>query len=257
MTTPEPRTALVTGASSGIGSAIAVAFGALGWRVVLAARRAELLQEVGLRVETAGGKALAVRCDVTEPEEIEALFDAAESRFGPVEVAVANAGTALPALLHETTCDQIGCEIRTNLLHPLLLARRALPSMRARGRGDLVFVSSEAAIRPRPFQVGYAASKRGLEAAAEALRMELEGTGVRTTVVRPGATASAFGAGWSADTVRRVLTAWKHWGVQRHLRLMPPERTAEAVVHAVTSPPGTQVELVQVAPEGPVEMRIA
>jgi NAD(P)-dependent dehydrogenase (short-subunit alcohol dehydrogenase family) len=246
----------VTGASSGIGAAIAVAFGALGWRVALAARREEQLAAVARLVEEAGGKALPFRCDVASPEEIHAFVDATESQLGAVEVAIANAALTTPALLHEAALDDLERDLRTNLLHPLVLARRVLPAMRTRGRGDIVFLSSESAVRARPFQVGYTASKRGLEGAAEALRMELDGTGVRTTVVRPGPTLTEFGASWSPDVVRRVLVAWNRFGVQWHLSLLAPERVAEAVVHAVTALPGTSVPLIELMPEGPKEMRI-
>ncbi|HTF32810.1 MAG TPA: SDR family NAD(P)-dependent oxidoreductase [Myxococcota bacterium] len=257
MTPQDPRTALVTGASSGIGAAIAVAFGGLGWRVAVGGRRMERLEAVAREVEEAGGKAVTFRCDIAEPGEISAFFDAAETQLGPVDVAVANAAGSVPALLHEMSVPDLERELRTNLLHPLVLARRAIPSMRERGRGDLVFVSSESAVRPRPFQVGYTAAKKGVEGAAQALRMELEGTGVRATVVRPGATLTEFARAWPPDLVRRVLTAWKEWGVQRHLAWMPPEATARAVLCAVTAPPGTRMDLIEVMPEGPKEVRIS
>jgi NAD(P)-dependent dehydrogenase (short-subunit alcohol dehydrogenase family) len=257
MTPQDPRTALVTGASSGIGAAIAVAFGGLGWHVAVGGRRMERLEAVARQVEEAGGKAVTFGCDIAEPGGISAFFDAAETQLGPVDVAVANAAGSVPALFHEMSVPDLERELRTNLLHPLVLARRAIPSMRERGRGDLVFVSSESAVRPRPFQVGYTAAKKGVEGAAQALRMELEGTGVRATVVRPGATLTEFARAWPPDLVRRVLTAWKEWGVQRHLAWMPPEATARAVVCAVTAPPGTRMDLIEVMPEGPKEVRIS
>jgi NAD(P)-dependent dehydrogenase (short-subunit alcohol dehydrogenase family) len=257
MTLQDTRTAVVTGASSGIGAAIAVAFGRLGWRVAVGGRRLERLEAVARQVEEAGGKAVAFGCDVAEPAEIHAFFEAAETQLGPVEVAVANAGGSVPLLLHEISVLDLERELRTNLLHPLVLARRAVPSMRERGRGDLVFISSESAVRPRPFQVGYTAAKKGIEGAAQALRMELEGTGVRATVVRPGPTLSDFARDWPPSLVRRALAAWKDWGVQRHLGFMPPEATARAVVCAVTAPPGTRMDLIEVMPEGPKEVRIS
>ncbi len=252
MSTGAPaRVAAVTGASSGIGAATAVALGRLGWRVALGARRSERLAEVARRVEAAGGSALAAALDVTEPDSIDAFFAAAEAAFGAADVVVSNAGVCVPGLLHEVGEEDLAIELRTNLLGPALVVRRALPAMLARGSGDLVFVSSQNAVAPRPFQAGYSAAKAGVESLARVLAMELEGTGVRATIVRPGPTASEFGRGWKPETIRRVLAAWKHWGLQRHLRWLPPESVASAVVAAVTAPPGTHLDLLQVMPEGP------
>ncbi len=252
----EPRIALVTGASSGIGRAIAVAFGALGWSVTLVARRADRLAETGRAVEAAGGKSLAIPCDVSDIRALDAAVAAAESQRGAPDVVVANAGAAVPGLLHETPIEDLDRQLRINLLHPLVLARRVLPGMLARGRGDLVFVSSDSAARPRAFQVAYGGAKRGLEGAVEALRAEIDGTGVRATIVRPGATGSEFGVGWAPEVVRRMLFAWKAAGVLRHLRVLPAESVARAVVHVVTAPPGTRIDTLEVQPEGPEDVRI-
>jgi NAD(P)-dependent dehydrogenase (short-subunit alcohol dehydrogenase family) len=253
-----PRVALVAGASSGIGAAVARAFGALGWPVALGARRGEKLREVALEVEKAGGRAFAHALDLASPASIDAFFDAAERALGPADVLVDNAGICVPGLLHEVRPEDLAAELATNLLGPMLLARRAVASLLARGApGDLVFVSSENAVSPRPFQAGYTASKWGLEGLARVLRMELEGSGIRSTIVRPGPTAPTdFARGWEPALVKKLLVTWKQWGVQRHLRWMPPESVAQAVVTAVTAPPGTHLDVIQVMPEGPPEARI-
>jgi NADP-dependent 3-hydroxy acid dehydrogenase YdfG len=244
-------TTLVTGASSGIGAAIAQAFGACGWPVALGARRTDRLEEVAGAIEAAGGRALAHALDVREPASIEAFFAAAEQAFGAIDVVVSNAGLGIPGLLHELTVEDLHTEIAVNLLGPMLVARRALPSMLARGHGTLVFISSMNVVAPRPFQIGYTAAKAGVEGVAQTLRMELEGTGVRSIVVRPGPTRSEFGVRWGVDILDRVLTSWKHWGFLRHAGLLDPEAVADAVVGAVTAPPGTNLDVIQVNPEGP------
>lgn len=243
------RTAVVTGASAGIGAAIAEALGALGWNVAIGARRTEALGEVGKAVETAGGKPFAHALDVTDPDSIEAFFTATEGAFGPVDVVVNNAGIGLPGLLHEMPIENVERELATNLLGPIRVARRALPSMLAARRGDLVFISSMNVVEPRPFQLGYTAAKAGLEGMVSVLRRDLEGTGIRATIIRPGATRSEFGFGWDPNILMRVIDSWKEWGYMRHLDMMEGAHVAHAVVSVVTAPPGLHVDVVQVNPE--------
>jgi NAD(P)-dependent dehydrogenase (short-subunit alcohol dehydrogenase family) len=252
------RVALVAGASSGIGAAIARSLGELGFSVALGARRTDKLASVAADVEKAGGSAFAHALDLADGASIDAWFDAAESALGPVDVLVDNAGVCVPGPLHEVDPAALRAELETNLLGPMLLARRAVGSLLARGApGDLVFVSSENAVSPRPFQAGYTAGKWGLEGLARVLRMELEGTGVRSTIVRPGPTAPTdFARGWDRALVTRLLAVWKYWGIQRHLRWMPPESVARAVVAVVTTPPGTHLDLIELMPEGPPHVRL-
>jgi NAD(P)-dependent dehydrogenase (short-subunit alcohol dehydrogenase family) len=255
MSTPEPRTALVTGASSGLGASIARAFGGLGWSVALGARRTDRLDEVAREVEAGGGTPFAHPLDVTSPDSIEAFFGAAERALGSIDVVVSNAGIGVPGLLQDLTVEDLRKEIDTNLLGPMLIVRRALPSMLARGRGDLVFISSMNVVQPRPFQLGYTATKAGLEGVANTLRMELEGTGVRSLIVRPGPSRSEFGFTWGTDILVRILDSWKQWGFLRHPEVLEGEAVAGAVVSAVTAPPGASLDIIQVNPEGPRQSR--
>lgn len=245
------RTALVTGASSGIGAATARAFGRLGWPVALGARRAERLAEVAGEVRAAGGRAFAHPLDVTQPASIDGFFDAAEAELGTCDVVVSNAGLGIPRLLHEATPEDLRREVETNLLGALWVARRAIPRLLERGSGDLIFVSSLNAVAPRTFQAGYTASKAGVEGLARVLQMELEGTGVRATIVRPGPTGSEFGSSYGGELARRLLESWKYWGVMRQLHWMPAERVAEAVVAVASAPPDVHLDLVQVMPLNP------
>jgi NAD(P)-dependent dehydrogenase (short-subunit alcohol dehydrogenase family) len=247
-----PRVCLVTGASAGIGAAIARALGALGWPVALGARRPDRLERAAAEVAAAGGRPFAHPLDVSDPASLDAFFDAAERALGPVDVLVNNAGLCRPGLLHEVAPEDLAREVATNLLGPVLLARRAVRSMlEGKRAGDLVFVSSENAVRARPYQVGYTATKAGLEGAARALRLELEGTGIRATVVRPGPTGTEFARGWERGVLERLLDSWRQLGVQRHLRWMPPESVASVVLAAVTAPRGTHLDEIQLMPEAP------
>jgi NADP-dependent 3-hydroxy acid dehydrogenase YdfG len=253
----EARTALVTGASSGIGAATARALGELGWAVAIGARRVERLEEVASDVEKAGGRPFAHALDVTQPGSIETFFAAAEGTLGPVDVVVSNAGAAVAGLLHELRVEELESEVATNLLGPMLVARRALPSMLEQKRGDLVFITSLNVVLPRPFQTGYTATKSGIEGLARALQMELEGTGVRTTIVRPGPTKTEFGWDWDRNLIKRILESWEHWGVLHHHHYLPAERVAEAVVTAVMAPAGARLDVIQLNPEAPKGARRA
>ncbi len=249
---PSPRIALVTGASSGIGAATALALADKGCKLAIGARRSERLDEVASQIQQRGGEVFARPLDVADAASIDAFYDAAEDALGPVDVVVNNAGICRPGLLHETQDGDLEAEVAVNLLAPMLLARRAIRRMLADKRpGDLVFISSENAVLPRTFQLGYTATKMGVEGVARVLRMELEGTGIRSTIVRPGPTGTEFGQGWDPGLIARLLESWKYWGVQRHFQMLPAESVAAAVVAVVFAPPGTHLDVVQVMPEGP------
>lgn len=247
------RTAIVTGASTGIGAAIARAFGRLRWSVAIGARRVERLEPIATEVEAAGGRAHARFLDVADPASVDAFFDAAEAAFGPIEVVVNNAGIGIPGRLQELTVDEIRTEIGVDLIGPMLVSRRALPSMTERKRGELVFITSANTIAPRPSQIGYTASKAGLEAVARTLRMELEGSGVRSTIVRPGPTVTEFADDWQPGRIDKLMESWEGWGLTRHDGLLQPEDIAAAVVTAVTAPAHVHMNEIQVDPLAPVE----
>jgi NADP-dependent 3-hydroxy acid dehydrogenase YdfG len=247
----EGRNAVVTGASSGVGAAIAAAFGRLGWSVAIGARRADRLAATAEAIEAAGGRAVVAHLDVTRADSIEEFYSTAERALGTVDVVVNNAGIGVPGRIHELSISEIETELATNLLGSILVTRRALPSMIERRRGDVVFVSSMNSVAPRPFQAGYTAAKAGVEGFASALRMDLEGTGVRAITLRLGPTRSEFGYGWEGDTMIRVLESWQRWGFLRHHDMLDGAQVAEVVVAAVTAPRGVQLDVVQVNPEAP------
>src|SRR5689334_5541608 len=144
------RIAVVTGASTGIGRAIAVGLGALGWPVAIGARRTDKLDETATLVEAAGGTVLACSLDVTDAGSVDAFVATVEDRLGPVAVLVNNAGIAVPGRFWELTPEQMDEEVRTNLLGPFLCTRRVLPAMIERHAGDVVFISSDTVRAPRP-----------------------------------------------------------------------------------------------------------
>jgi NAD(P)-dependent dehydrogenase (short-subunit alcohol dehydrogenase family) len=247
------RTAIVTGASAGIGVEIATAFAALGWRVGIGARRLDRLEETATAVRAAGGEPFSHALDVSDPASIDSFFGAVQDALGPVDVVVNNAGTASPGWLIDTPVDAIQREVATNLVGPILMSRLAIASLCSRqSRGDLVFITSDASRHARPRMATYTATKAGLEALAHCLALELEGTGIRSTVVRVGPTLSEFGFGWSPEQIEDLLGYWPRFGLQRHAGVLEPGAIARAVVSAVTAPPGVLFDTIEVQPEAPM-----
>lgn len=248
-----PKVAIVTGASSGIGVSIATELGRLGWCVAVGARRTDRLADTAEQVTAAGGKGFAHALDVSDPSSIETFFRAVEAECGPVDVLVNNAGMATPGWITRVSPESIEREVRTNLLGPILLSRLAIASMQERGAaGHLVFITSDATRHPRPRMTTYTATKAGVEALGQCLALELEGTGIRSTTVRVGPTISEFGFGWDLDELTDLMAYWPRFGLQRHNGFLDPVAIANAVVAAVTAPPGVLVENIEVQPECPV-----
>jgi NAD(P)-dependent dehydrogenase (short-subunit alcohol dehydrogenase family) len=256
MTGTEPhgaRVALVTGAGTGIGQAIAGRFAARGWRVAVGGRRVEPLAETARLVEQAGGTALAHELDVTDPDSVERFFGAAEATLGPVDVVVNNAATARYGPLDDFTPGEIHAEVATKLLGSLYMARRGIQAMRPRARGDILFITSLAAVQPWPFHLPYAAANAGVEQAVRTLRLELEGSGIRVTMLRCGETVGTDFATRELES-GRMGPASEHWfrrGLLRHAGFMTPDMVADAVTAAVTLPAAYQYESLAVIPTAP------
>ena len=249
----DQRTAIVTGAGTGIGSALAIELGTLGWSVALGGRRVDRLEETAAAVHDAGGTPFVRALDVSEPESASTFYAAAEEALGPVDVLVNNAAVATPGWLHDLPVDALQREVATNLLGPILMSRLAINSMRARGaRGDLVFITSDATRNPRPRLTTYSATKAGVEALAHTLSLELEGTGIRSITVRVGPTLSEFGFGWPMDVLEDLMTYWPRFGLGRHAHVLDAEAVAKAVIVAVSAPEGVHLDTIEVQPQAPV-----
>ena len=247
-----PRVAVVTGASAGIGRAIAQAIGALGWPVAIGARRVEQLDETAQLISDAGGTAYAHALDVCEPESIDAFLAAVAAELGPVDVLVNNAATAAPGALHEMDDEQHERILATNLLGPILMTKRVVADLRNRNAaGDIVFISSDATVHPRPYLGTYGASKAGLESYATTLSMECEGFPIRSSIVRVGPTLTGFADGWDTEAFTAIFPHWQKFGIQRHFNTMQPDDVARAVVTTVTAPAHMWIRVVEVQPQPP------
>jgi NAD(P)-dependent dehydrogenase (short-subunit alcohol dehydrogenase family) len=179
-------TVLVTGASSGIGRATAVAFAAAGARVALVARRRALLDEVAAEIAGAGGTAHVVPADVTDRAGVAAAFEAATAALGRLDVVVNNAGILLPSLVTELRAEDLDAMLRVNLFGALFVMQEAVPRLRAQGGGTIVTVASLAGRRGYSPLGGYCATKFALVGLTEALRTELDGGKVHVALVLPG-----------------------------------------------------------------------
>jgi hypothetical protein len=180
------RTVLVTGASSGIGRATALAFADAGANVVLVARRAKVLAKVAAEARKLGAATLVAPADVTQPEAVTACFRKAVRRFGSVDVVVNNAGVLIPAPVVDLRTADLQRMLDVNLIGALHVMQEAVKVMRKQGRGHIVNVGSLAGRRGFSPLGGYCATKFALVGLTEALRTELVGERIHVSLVLPG-----------------------------------------------------------------------
>jgi NADP-dependent 3-hydroxy acid dehydrogenase YdfG len=217
---------VITGASSGIGEATARLAAAEGFRLVLAARRLERLEELAAEL---GGpeRARALRCDVTEWVDVQALAATALDAFGSIDVVFANAGFGAPRGFEASTPEHWRAMVLTNVYGAALTLRASFPALKA-SRGHLLLTGSVAGRRALPGSL-YSATKWAVTAMGEAARQELDGTGVRVTLIEPGMVSTPF----FDDPVTDALE---------------PEDVARAVLYAVGQPPHVDVNEILVRP---------
>jgi NADP-dependent 3-hydroxy acid dehydrogenase YdfG len=178
--------AIVTGASSGIGLALARRLGSTGYRVGLIARRRDLIDAAASEINAAGGLAAAATADVGDRTLLRAAIAELENRLGPTTVMVANAGFGAPTRLDPLNTAEVEQMIRVNLMGVIYSIETVLPDMIARKNGHLVAISSLGAFKGLPGESGYCASKAAVNAYMEGLRIALRSQGVVVTTVCPG-----------------------------------------------------------------------
>ncbi|GAA2366723.1 MULTISPECIES: SDR family oxidoreductase [Gordonia] len=247
---PERRPVLVAGASSGIGEATALALATAGHPVALGARRVEKCAATAARIVADGGEAAAVALDVTDDDSVRNAVDAAQEALGPLEVVVAGAGDLQIGRAHEMPVDEWAAQIDVHLVGAYRLYRAVAPAMIARRRGDIVFISSDVVAHPRPWSSAYVAAKCGVEGMVATIDMELEGTGVRAGLVRPGQTITGMGMNLDQKQTEAMLNDWIAFGLARHGNFLTPENLASAVMAMISMPPGAHMRSVDVEAEG-------
>ena len=186
----EGKVVVITGASSGLGEATARLLSAQGATIVLGARRVDRIQAVADELTNSGGKALAVATDVTDPDQVKALVDAAVQTYGRIDVMINNAGLMPHSPLERRKIDDWNQMIDVNIKGVLYGIAAALPYMQQQKAGHIINVSSVAGHKVRPGGVVYAATKHAVRVLSEGLRMEVKPYNIRTTVISPGAVAT-------------------------------------------------------------------
>ena len=183
---------MVTGASSGIGAATARTLAVEGWRVVLVARRADRLDALTAEIAAGGSGAMAVAIDAADGVAVDRMADRVRAEWGAPRLVVNSAGAGIWRFLEETTADQVDTMIGAPYLAAAHVSRAFLGDMVTAGRGQLIHVGSPASIIPWPGATAYTASRWALRGLHEALRQDLRGTGVASSLIYFGEVSSEY-----------------------------------------------------------------
>ena len=237
------RVAVVTGASSGIGAAVARALNAVGARVALAARREEALLEIQAGLDSGGGQeSIVAPTDVTDRGQVRSLVARVEKDLGPVEILVNCAGVMYYTLMKNVREEEWERTVEVNCKGALNCVGAVLPGMLEREWGHIVTISSDAGRKVFPGLAVYSASKFFLEALSQGLRLETAGTGLKVTVLQPGNVATDL-ISMSGDE-----EALEEYGQPSERRVLDPEDVAASVVHALVQPEHVSVNEILIEP---------
>ena len=237
------KVAVVTGASSGIGAAVAGALNVAGARVALAARRKEALLEIQSGLDSAGGReSIVVPTDVTDRYQVKSLVTRAQEELGPVEILVNCAGVMYYTLMKNLREEEWERTVEVNCKGALDCVGAVLPGMLERGRGHIVTISSDAGRKVFPGLAVYSASKFFVEALSQGLRLETKGTGVKVTTIQPGNVATDL-ISMSGDE-----EALKEYGQPGGTRVLDPDDVVASIIHALVQPEHVAVNEILVEP---------
>jgi len=221
------RVVAITGASAGIGRAIAIRLARDGASVAICARRRDRLDRVAAEIIQAGGTSLAVVADVAKAPDMQTFVDQAVSRWGQIDVLVCNAGYGVYGAIDQIAPEKMQALMEVNYLGTFNAARAALPIFRRQQHGHFVIISSIVGKRGVPYVGAYAATKFAQVGLAECLRAELVGSGIHVTVVYPISTESEF---------YDVMVQHSGFATRARGPRQPTERVANAVARAIEHP---------------------
>ena len=254
MNTLSEKVCIVTGASSGIGEATAVALAGKGAKVVIAARRADRLDDLAGRIEQAGGAALAVACDVVERGQVKSMVEKTMEAFGRVDVLINNAGIMPLAPLVKCRIDDWDAMIDVNVKGLLYGIGFVLPIMLAQKTGHIINVSSVAGRRLFNGGAVYCGTKHAVHAISEGLRGELseraatDGNQIRVTIIAPGVVKTELPESIRDEETREVSRQY-YDGLPGALT---SEDIASSILHALQAPPHVDINEILIRPTAQV-----
>jgi NADP-dependent 3-hydroxy acid dehydrogenase YdfG len=237
------RIALVTGASSGIGEATAVALAAAGAKVAIAARRQDRLQALAARLAPMGAEPLVLEADLLDEHVAQRIVADTERHFGQLDILVNNAGVMYLEPVAEADLGRWRRMLELNVLSLIASTQAALAGMRARKDGHIVNVSSTAGRIANPNAAAYSATKFGVVAFSEALRREVYSDNIRVSVIEPGVVQTELRDHIGHAATQASLNAWAS-----NMRQLQPEDVADAIVFCVSRPSHVNVNEILMRP---------
>ncbi|HCF27655.1 MAG TPA: oxidoreductase [Cyanobacteria bacterium UBA11049] len=237
------KVAIVTGASSGIGEATAIALAAAGAKVAIAARRSERLETLSQRIQQNGGEALPITADVANEAQVQEMVSATKDKWGRVDILVNNAGVMLLGPIYEANTEDWRRMIDVNVLGLMYATHAILPLMKAQGEGHIVNISSVAGRVANAGTGVYNATKWAVGAFSESLRKEVHKDKIRVTIIEPGLVATELPQHITNSEAKERAKAF-----YESVRSLDSEDIAAAIVYAVTQPPHVNVNEILIRP---------
>lgn len=237
------KVAIVTGASSGIGEATAIALAAEGATVAIAARRSDRLAALAKRLTESGGQVLSITADVSDEAQVSVMVQKTQAEFGKVDILINNAGVMLLGMIDGANTEDWRRMINLNVLGLMYATHAVLPLMKAQGAGHIVNISSVAGRVANAGSGVYNASKWAVGAFSEALRKEVYQNNIRVTIIEPGLVATELPQ-HVTDPKAKETTANFYGSVKN----LDSEDIAAAIVYAVTQAPHVNVNEILIRP---------